>query len=188
MFDSGEDDDRFLIRIPELWLTHIWHKTIRGGGRHWKAYFLNTLISFSRLRSTFCFFFTHFMANIFPVFFSFTMYTSEKAPLWYNTQKDMDLLISTESRRHSFHGLLFVCSCPCGRDCEMFRFLTYKYYWMFNNHFKIRFVSLGYLKVDQFVLFRLEEASEWIAVHYMMARIYIYLVIHVNYKLRAVLY
>lgn len=70
----------------------------------------------------------------------------------------------------------------------MFRFLTYKYYWMFNNHFKIRFVSLGYLKVDQFVLFRLEEASEWIAVHYMMARIYIYLVIHVNYKLRAVLY
>lgn len=48
-------------------------------------------------------------------------------------------------------------------------------------------MSLGYLKVDQFVLFRLEEASEWIAVHYMMARIYIYLVIHVNYKLRAVL-
>lgn len=47
-------------------------------------YRLNTAISFSRLRSLFCFFFTHFMANIFPVFFSFTMYTSENAPLFIN--------------------------------------------------------------------------------------------------------
>lgn len=47
---------------------------------------LNTAISFSRLRSLFCFFFTHLMANNFPVFFSFTMNTSEKAPLLINTQ------------------------------------------------------------------------------------------------------
>lgn len=36
-------------------------------------YFLNTAISFSRLMSLFFFFFTHFMANIFPVFLSRTM-------------------------------------------------------------------------------------------------------------------
>lgn len=47
---------------------------------------LNTAISFSRLRSLFCFFFTHFMANNFPVFFSFTMNTSENAPLLVNTR------------------------------------------------------------------------------------------------------
>lgn len=51
------------------------------GEKRRKSHLLSTVISFSRLTSLFCFFFTHFMANIFPVFFSFTMYTSEKAPL-----------------------------------------------------------------------------------------------------------
>ena len=49
-------------------------------------YFLNTAISFSRLRSLFCFFFTHFMANSLSVFLSLTMYTSEKAPLSESTR------------------------------------------------------------------------------------------------------
>lgn len=40
---------------------------------HKERNLLSTAISFSRFRFSFCFFFTHFMANIFPVFFSFTM-------------------------------------------------------------------------------------------------------------------
>lgn len=61
----------------------IWvpNRQKRVGETRRKSHLLSTVISFSRLRSLFCFFFTHFMANIFPVFFSFTMYTSEKAPL-----------------------------------------------------------------------------------------------------------
>lgn len=147
-------------------------ETIRGGRCHWNAYFLNTLISFSRLRSIFCFFFTHFMANIFPVFFSFTMYTSEKAPLWYGTQKDMDWLIGTGSKRHSVQGLLFVCSCP--RDCEMFWILTYEYYWMFNNTFKIRFSKFPLCHLTIQMLTN-SFYLDWIAIHFGMAHMYIYL-------------
>ena len=44
-------------------------------------YFLNTLISFSRLLFARNFFFRHFRAYRFPVFFSRTMNTSEKEPL-----------------------------------------------------------------------------------------------------------
>lgn len=103
VFDSGGSDDRFLTRMSELWCRG------RGGaGCHCNAYFLNTLISFSRLRSVFCFFFTHFMANIFPVFFSFTMYTSEKAPLWGWTQKDTHMWIQAEQRHTAFTGCLWL--------------------------------------------------------------------------------
>lgn len=66
--------------LPTLTAERIWNESRRLIKIH-VNYLLNTAISFSRLRSLFCFFFTHFMANIFPVFFSFTMYTSENAPL-----------------------------------------------------------------------------------------------------------
>ncbi len=46
-----------------------------------QSYVLNTVISFSRLMSLLFFFFTHFRAKRFPVFLSFTMKTSENAPL-----------------------------------------------------------------------------------------------------------
>lgn len=68
------------------------HKSKAHKSSHLK-YLLSTAISFSRLRSLFCFFFTHFMAKSFPVFFSFTMYTSENAPLIIDTQTHVLLTV-----------------------------------------------------------------------------------------------